>query len=145
MKLSGRVHLVHKRNGRILTERHGENLVVNAGRKLIRDILTSAGADKPSHLSVGTGSTAVALGDTALGSEYGGNREAVTPTAGTSDYELELSCTLDNDSGGTVAVTEVGIFNAATAGTMLARFLCQEFDFENGDDLDVTWVLTLGD
>jgi hypothetical protein len=147
MKLTGRVTLMQVRNGRIVHIQQGENLVVNAGRVLIRNVVkTAAPATKPTHIGAGTSGTAVAAGDTALGTESGITREALTEdTTGTYSIAYSTAAGIDNNSGGDVVTREFGLFNAVAAGTMLARFLCQEFTWEDTDTVHVTWELTFGD
>lgn len=84
------------------------------------------GTDTPvdfTYIAYGSGTTAVAAGDTALGTQTGSRAVATVET---------LSILKPNDtvrfSANIVAVaagtaTEIGVFTAATAGTMLLRTL----------------------
>jgi hypothetical protein len=44
---------------------------------------------------------------------------------------------------GTGAITEAGIFNASTAGTMLCRTTFPVVNKQAGDTIAVTWVVTV--
>ena len=70
-----------------------------------------------SHMAVGTGSTAAAASDAALGSEL--DRNALTSTTVTNN-EVAYVCTYAAGDA-TGAITEAGLFNASSGGTMLCR------------------------
>jgi hypothetical protein len=95
----------------------------------------------------GTGSNAEAVGNTALHTEltteYVGN---VRPTGsqGASTNTYTTVGTLSPDSGGTIAVTEHGIFTANAAGTLLDKSLFSAVNLvASADSLQTTYVLTL--
>ena len=44
---------------------------------------------------------------------------------------------------GTGAVTEAGIFNASSAGTMLCRTVFPVVNKQSGDSMTVTWTVTV--
>lgn len=104
--------------GRLKARRVVKNLIVNNGKYAITDqLLDSPTIAKPSHMGIGTGTTAPAAGDTALGAEVG---TRVTVSKSRSNNVLTISGTFGAGNG-TGAITEAGIFNAATAGTMYSR------------------------
>lgn len=70
-----------------------------------------------SHMAIGTGSTAAAASDTALGSQSA--RTTLTSTTVT-DNDVVYVDTFPAGTG-TGAITEAGIFNASSGGTMLCR------------------------
>jgi hypothetical protein len=98
----------------------------------------------------GTGGTAEAAGDTALVTEFttqyavDNTRPTGTQTVGGSSNIYRTVATFSPDSGGTLAVTEHGIFSAASAGTLLDRSL---FSVVNvvaaSDSITSTYDLTL--
>ncbi len=143
-ELKGHVRLRQTRNGRTILVRQGQNLVVQAGKDLVAQTLeTSPGPTRPSHMALGSGATVVTDADTALGTELGSpGRDAVVIVR--TDNEIKYTSQFTNSSGGDITVNEIGIFNAAAVGTMLARFLTQGFSMANGDILDVDWTLTVG-
>jgi hypothetical protein len=97
---------------------------------------------------LGTGSTAEAVGDTALvtelTTEYTGNVRATgTTTEGTSvQYVTVATNTLDS---GTPALREHGIFSASSAGVLLDRslFASITLDGTQGDALQSTYTFTV--
>jgi hypothetical protein len=42
---------------------------------------------------------------------------------------------------GTIAITESGVFNAATAGTLLARQVFTAVNVVSGDSIQFTWKI----
>ena len=94
-----------------------DNLVVTAGKGYVASRMKDATATAMSHMAVGTGSTAAAASDTALGSEL--DRNALTSTTVTNN-EVAYVCTYAAGDA-TGAITEAGLFNASSSGTMLCR------------------------
>lgn len=93
--------------------------------------------DPPSHIAIGDDGTDPTAEDTDLvGTEH--QRVAVTSTL--VGKVISLTATLGN-IGSTKTVAEFGIFNDATAGTLIARFVTDEFELGGSDTLDVTWEL----
>ena len=68
-----------------------------------------------SHMAIGSGTTAAAAGDTALGTELGRVSTSTTVTSNEVAYVATFG------GYGTSAVTEAGLFNASSAGDMLCR------------------------
>lgn len=97
-------------------------------------------------IGIGSGSTAEANDQTALvtESDYAdtvtGARESAT-CAYEADYKTKWTATVEFD--GTEVVREVGIFNAATSGTMLMRHVfTADKNMESGDSLQLTIKMT---
>ena len=95
----------------------------------------------------GTGTTAESAAQTALvtelTTEYAGN---IRPTGSQADSTNTYTTvgTLTPDSGGTLAITEHGIFSANAAGTLWDRtvFAAINLDSTAGDSLVTTHVST---
>jgi hypothetical protein len=90
-------------------------------------------------MAIGTGTTAAAAGDTALGTELDRNSIASTTVNGN---QIEYTSTWAAGDG-TGAITEAGIFNDASAGTMLARTVFSVVNKDQNDTLSITWTVTL--
>ncbi len=105
------------------------NILTNVGIAAVASRISGDGAEAVfNYLAVGTGTTAAAATDTALVTEVttGGlaRTTAVVPRSTTTiaDDTAEYSVIFTSTTfAGTIA--ELGIFNAATAGTLLARGL----------------------
>jgi hypothetical protein len=130
----------------VLTRANGQvenidihNLVVTSGLNYIVSRMKDATATAMSHLAIGAGATAAATGDTALGSELG--RVALTSTTvatNTVTYVASFGA-----GTGTGAVTEAGILNASSAGTLLCRTVFPVVNKQAGDSMTITWVITV--
>jgi hypothetical protein len=94
-------------------------LIVNSGLNQIRDFLNGDSPDPPSHLAVGTGTTAANASDTTLETEV--LRKAVEKeekaTAGVIEYSVNIDSTEANGNN----LSEIGIFNASSGGVMSIR------------------------
>jgi len=140
LKLSGRVGIVLRdKDGNIIEEQTTENLVVNDGLNYICSRMEGTSQDVMSHMAVGTDSTAVAAGDTTLGTELA--RVALTSTTvstNTIEYVASYSA-----GTGTGALVEAGIFNAASAGDMLCSVRFDVINKAAADSMTITWTITL--
>ena len=138
LKVKGYVRL--RKNGLLIRE--GRNLVVAAGENFIANKVGSTDTAM-SHMAIGNGGTATSTGMTALqGTEV--ERRAlsgVTVNANVVTWAATFGSTLSLSA----TIREVGIFNAAVAGTMLARFICAGFTLSPGETLAVDWSLAFGD
>lgn len=128
--------------GNLKETREVSNLVVTAGKQHIADALSSApGQSAMSHMAVGTGSTAPAAGDTALGTEI--DRNALTSRTDAGAVVTYVGDWAAGDATN-AAIAEAGIFNAASAGTMLARATFTAINKGASDTLKITWTVTVG-
>jgi hypothetical protein len=143
---------VERMDGEVLFDHH--NTVVYAGIGALVDALQAqAYVNTYKYVGFGTGNTGTQATDTQLGTEVtGGTYARLTATQGEGDNarEYRLSGTWTNSSGSTQAVTEYGIFSAATEGTMLARACQADGDVAtktvaNGETIAVTWDLQFAD
>jgi len=141
LKLSGEVTLVLKdSNGNVKQTQTIKNLVVNAGLNFITSRMQNTSKDIMSHMGLGSGTVAAAAGDTDLGSLLG-SREALD-TDVVNANALIYVCTFEAGDA-TGAVTEAGIFNAASGGDMLCRTVFSAVNKAASDSLAITWVVTL--
>lgn len=116
-----------------------DNIVVTAGKGYVASRMKDATATAMSHMAIGSGSTAAAASDTALGNQLG--RVALTSTtvsAAVVTYVASFPA-----GTGTGAVTEAGILNAASGGTMLCRTVFSVVNKGASDSMTVTWTVTV--
>ncbi len=140
LKLRGDVALVLRdKNGNVKEERKIKNLIVNTGLNFICDRMKND-ETAMSHMALGSGSTAAAASDTALGTQLG-SREALDSDTVSSNTITYTSSFEAGDATG--AVTEAGIFNATSGGTMLCRTVFAVVNKSADDSLSVTWTITL--
>ena len=116
-----------------------ENLVVDTGLAYIASRMKDTTQTAMSHMAVGAGTTNPAAGDTALESELG--RVALTSTTVT-DNAVEYVATFGAGTG-TGAVTEAGILNNSTGGTLLCRTEFAVINKGASDSMTITWTVTI--
>lgn len=130
-------------DGRLKERREVDNLVVTAGKQHIADALSSApGQSAMGWMAVGTGSTAPAAGDTALGTEI--DRNALTSRTDAGAVVTYVGDWAAGDATN-AALAEAGIFNqSSVGGTMLARATFTAINKGASDTLKITWTVTVG-
>ena len=114
------------------------NLVVTAGKNYVAHRIKN-NSTVMSHMAIGTGTAAAAAGNTALGSESA--RTALTSSTVT-DNEIVYVDTFAAGTG-TGAITEAGIFNASSGGTMLCRTVFSVVNKGANDAMTITWTVTV--
>ena len=127
-------------DGNIKSKQEFHNLVVSTGCNLIASQLCEEQIAKPSHMAIGSGTVEPKKTDISLGEELARNAfsRAASRNAATVTYVATFGPT-----EGTGAVTEVGIFNAASAGDMLNRATFAVVNKAPTDSLEITWNLTI--
>ena len=142
IKMAGNLKLVlTDENGNIKQEEEVKNLVVTVGKNYIASRMKDATATAMTHMEVGTSSTAAAVGDTALVAAVASSRVTLTSTTVTTN---SVAYVASFPAGtGTGALTEAGIFNAASAGTLLCRTVFSVINKGAADTLGITWTVTV--
>tara|TARA_B100000214_G_C23924420_1_gene607619 strand:+ start:949 stop:1374 length:426 start_codon:yes stop_codon:yes gene_type:complete len=135
LKLTGKLKIAL--NGETVQEI--DNLVVTDGKEYVASRMKDASATAMSHMAIGSGSTAAAAGNSALGSELG--RVALTSTA-VSGAVVTYTATFAAGTG-TGAVTEAGILNASSSGTLLCRTVFSVVNKGSSDSMTITWTVTV--
>ena len=115
-----------------------ENLVVTAGKNWVADRMNDVNTVM-THMAVGTGTTAAAAGNTTLVTEN--DRNALTSTTVTANAVAYVATWAAGD--GTAALTEAGLFDAASAGDMLARTVFSVVNKGAADSMTITWTITV--
>lgn len=121
-------------------------LVTNAGVGYIVDSFQNlVEVENQKFHGFGTGGTAEAVGDTALVTELTTQYavDNTRPTGSTTEAAANIYRTIGTLSpDATVAITEHGIFSAATAGVLLDRSLFAAINLVSGDSLQITYDMT---
>jgi len=139
LKATGQVQIDITRADGTVETKEIKNLVVSTGLNYIVSRMKDATATVMSHMAIGSGNTAAAAGNTGLGTELG--RVALTSTtvnANTIQYVAAFPA-----GTGTGSITEAGLFNAASGGTMLCRTVFGVVTKDTGDSMTVTWTVTV--
>jgi hypothetical protein len=136
-------------DGAIKAEYETTNIVVAVGKNGIADqLLATPTISKPSHMALGTGATAAAAGDTALGAEI--DRNALSSLTRSANVVTAVGNWAAGDATNG-AIRECGLFSQASGvdatHPMYARALFPDASgIPKGanDTLQVSWALTFG-
>ncbi len=122
------------------------NLITTLGVSGIAARINGSGSPAAyTYIALGLGTTAAADADTELESEIttsGGARAAASVSLVTTDTAgdtAQLQVTFNFTDGGTFAICESGVLNAASDGTLLAHQVFSAINVASGDSLQVTW------
>lgn len=113
-------------------------MVDTSGVVYLAAMMAAASANTMYFHASGTGTIAAAITDTTLGAEVG-TRAIGTHTSSSNVYTSVGTVSYT----ATYAITEMGIFSASTAGTLLDRFTFAALNVVNGDTITFTFNLTL--
>lgn len=130
-------------DGKVKDYREGDNVVTTVGKEFLASFLSSATAGAATftakYIAIGTGSTAEAAGDTALGTE-------VARSTGTASYLsggiFQVTATFATGSG-TGAIVEYGLFSSNSAGTLISRDTEAAINKGASDTLTAVYQMTL--
>lgn len=140
LSATGKLSIVVNDNaGNLKQELNVTNLVVDTGLDYIASRMKDTTETAMSHMAIGDGTNDPAAGDTTLQSQLG--RVSLLSTTVTSN-SVEYQATFPAGTG-TGAVTEAGIFNDVTAGTMLCRTEFAVINKAAGDSMTITWTVTV--
>jgi hypothetical protein len=124
------------------------NLITNAGLDFISAQIgsTSTGANGANYIALSSDSTAPAATDTTLTGEISGNgldrsQGTYSHTAGTNTFTIQEVLTA---SGTVNAIQKTGLFTASSGGTMMSENTFSSVNVISGDQLTVTWTITIG-
>ncbi len=115
------------------------NLVVTAGKGYVASRMKGTSASVMSHMGIGTGTTAAAASDTALGNQLARTSLTSSTVSGADVVYVETFPA----GTGTGAITEAGIFNASSGGTMLCRTVFDVVNKGASDAMTITWTVTV--
>lgn len=118
-----------------------KNLVVSTGLNFIVSRMKDTSQSAMTHMELGTGTTAAANADTALQAAITGSRQGLGSTTVSGN---QITYVASFAAGvGTGAVTEAGLFNAGSGGTMACRTVFPVVNKQAGDSMTVTWTVTV--
>ena len=140
LKMKGELNVVVRaEDGTIKQEFNVPNLVVTVGKNYIASRMASNSATVMSHMAIGTGTGTPIVGDTTLGIEAG--RVAVSSFSASTNT---VTATATFPAGtGTGAITEAGILNGSSTGTLLCRTTFPVVNKASSDSIAITWVITV--
>tara|TARA_R110001592_G_scaffold134694_1_gene350494 strand:- start:459 stop:896 length:438 start_codon:yes stop_codon:yes gene_type:complete len=139
IKVTGSLKLtVTNPEGDVKQEVEVPNVVVTTGKNYIADRMKN-NSTVMTHMAIGTNTGSAAAGNTALGAETG--RVALSSTT-VSNNAVAYVGSFPAGTG-TGAITEAGILNASSSGTLLCRTVFSVINKASGDTLGITWTITV--
>ena len=131
------------KDGNIKDQRTFPNLIVTAGKSYITSRMASNATSVIGWIAIGNSATAADAAQTTLvGTEL--FRSATTVSGGTPSTSTVLyETTFGPGQGTSASIQEAGLFNAAAAGTMLARTTFAAISKGVSDSLNVSWTVTV--
>ena len=148
IKVRGFLRLqVKDKDGNLLQDTgFSENLVTNAGLAAIAGLVGNTGSITAfTYLAVGTSSTAAAASQTTLVAEITDTGLARASATVSRSTTTATNDTLQFDyvwtASGSKSILEVGVFNASSGGTMLARKVITQVDVVNTNTLTATYKI----
>jgi len=144
LKLKGIISLtLTDSNGNVKDKREIFNTITSAGLAQIALLAGDATAVPFTYLALGTGVTAANISDTTLQTET-----AASGLARAAATVSRVTTTVTNDTlqllkaftaGASVAITECGMFNDPTTGTLLGRQVFSAVNVVTNDILTITY------
>ncbi len=142
MQLQGAMTLIVRRASGDIETVHKDNIIVNVGFDFIADAIGKS-ASRPSvmgFIALGTGTTAAAASQSALVSELDRNAATYAHTVGTKAFSFTAYFPAGDGTG---AITEAGVFNAASGGIMLDRVVFPVVNKGADDSLTAVFTFTM--
>lgn len=127
-------------NGVVTDTRVVPNLVVTAGKTFMISRMLGDAQVPMSHMGVGSSTAAATIGDTDLGTVIS-PRIALTSSTQTTTTVTYVATFGAGVSTG--AITEAGIFNAATGGSMLCHTVFPVVNKAVGDSISISWAISI--
>lgn len=140
LQFTGKVKIVvtNQKTGEVKDTREIPNLVVTTGKQFVASRMVGTASNVMSDMALGAGTTAASVGDTALQSELG---RVTLGSAGAAGAVVTYTATFPAGTA-TGAVTEAGILNASSGGTLLCRTVFAVVNKGADDAMAVTWAIT---
>ncbi len=138
------LNVTHVRNGKVIKKRRVlDKVVTNA---FVNDIVDALKGDTAPYASFknykyhasGTGTTAEAATQTVLVAEVGTRVSGTQVEANANQYRSVATITYDD----TYAITEHGLFNASTGGTLMDRTMFSPVNVISGDSIVFTFTIS---
>lgn len=142
IKATGQLNIkITSADGTVKHDETVKNLVVTTGLAYIASRMKDATATAMSHMAIGTGTTAAAAGQTGLVTESA--RVALTSTTVTNNQVAYVATFPAGTPASLTAITEAGLFNASSGGTMLCRTVFAAVNKDVNDTMSITWTVTI--
>ena len=126
-------------NGTVVQEVN--NMVVTAGKGWIASRMQGVVNGVMTHMAVGTGTVAAAAANTTLGTELA--RQGLTTSGGVVAGAVITFASTFAAGVATGAITEAGVLNASSSGTLLALTVFGVINKGALDTMTISWAVTI--
>ena len=138
-----RIEKINVETGKIREVVETHNIVTDVGLNTIRDRMLGTGTynSYPTHLAVGTGTTAEVAGDTALETEV--FRDSLTQYVAVDIGQWQYKYFLSRDDANGNTISEAALFDASASGNMPARVTFTGDEKTASEAWTFNWTFTL--
>ena len=103
--------------------------------------LNNSGPTPPTHIAIGTSNIQSSSEDLSLGNEI--TRVAIETKDFLSPNEIAYTATIDTSTANGQTIREIGLFNAASNGTMFSRGVFSDLVKDSSFSIEITVVLRI--
>lgn len=142
VKMHGAMTMTLRREDGSVEVLRKDNIIVSAGFDFIANVIGKAGSQPAAMgwIAVGTGAATPAAGDTALQTELVRQAATFSHTAGQQTFTFTTSFAAGVATG---AITEAGVLNAASGGTLFDHVSFPVVNKGANDTLQCTFTFTM--
>lgn len=135
--------LLYDATGKLIRQEKVKNIITSVGKNWMMQRALDASMPAMGWMAIGTSSTAEVAGDTQLGAEVGRvSLTSSTRSGNANTYSATFGAGVGNSGNTNVLITEAGIFNASTAGTILNHVTFGVITKDPGMTLTLNWTVT---
>jgi hypothetical protein len=113
-------------------------LLVNTGRAIVTNRIKGSGTE-PLYVAYGTGAGTTAAADTTLFTETGTRQTGTSTQQTTSTTNDTYQVVGTQTAGGTLAITNAGLFDAVTVGNLFVKGDFTTINLSSGDSIQFTF------
>jgi len=113
-------------------------LLVNAGKAIVTNRIKGSGTE-PLYVAYGTGAGTTAAADTTLFTETGTRQTGTSTQQTTSVTNDTYQVVGTQTAGGTLAITNAGLFDASTSGNLFVKGDFSTINLSSGDSIQFTF------
>jgi hypothetical protein len=113
-------------------------LLVNTGKAVVTNRIKGSGTE-PNYVAWGTGAGTTALTDTTLFSETGTRVSGTSTQETTSTTDDTYQVVATQTAGGSLAITNAGLFDALTTGNLFVKGDFSTINLSSGDSIQFTF------
>lgn len=141
IKLSGKVKIQVFESDDLINEINIPNIITTVGKAYVASRIANGSTTAMSHMAIGSSQTVQTLNDTFVIQE---NLRASLYSITVTGSEVEYVAIFTPPSGTDRSISEAGILNAASAGSLLCRTTFPPITQSTSQTVAITWVVSVG-